>query len=1273
MLRHRGLNAPRPRQGDTSHRFSSSLRLEAIWKMKGKTIGIAVLLAMVAVGLGWWLSIGRKAARATDAAKHLVMLREAMANLDGAEPDRAIEVLKQLQQAYPDDVSLATNLAIAEVVRLDSLQSRIEAGELPEQPAGASAPGGAEPPMRLQEAEARLPSALESTRGAVSALEQRPERSLAHALILTYFERIERRRLPEVMQRDEKGRALRRLLAYLKQHPQATVLVESINELAMSMDDSELNRQRLEAIIAASDGNPTNLSVVRDAVSGAIEARSPEAPRLATRMATLVRPLAFELDLQLKPLRADDVMQEGIKFLEAGRFEDAEAKVSDIASLVLGIPAFKADVRRSDAHPLDFLDDTLEQQLVAALDVARPEAQAASVNGSIRRDPLLDNAKALAWVNFDLVGGMELATIDDQKLTVVGVDQDGRWTVIAQQSIAQGATTVQAVDLFVVDGGSPQRIKRQKVPLSESTWFDTFQSILVAGDAGIEIFQINPGAASAADRLVAWKTPTGLEAIRGVRRILPIDVESDGDLDLIIESSDQASSLSLWINRGSMNFFSATQYSEFPKAGTTIADWMAADLDRDQDMDVVMADANGTIGMLENNLHLQFRWRPLDWPELRGTSLAVCELDGKPSWDVIAGDEQGWHAALTKTPSMGQIVASRSMSKAQAGSGVRAEDFNNDGRLDVLRWGTGGATLSVQTQDGAWGEPSTLSKDPVLYCAIDDLNRDGKLDVAMIDGVGGAVWINQTNGGDSVTVEIRGIDDNAVRSGRNNHFAVGSTVELRTNDRYQARIVDRPMTHFGIDPTSQPVALRVIFPNGLTQSITSPAENVLLHEQQESKGSCPYLYGWDGEKFAFITDCLWAAPLGLQSMRGVMTPDRPWEYLKIDGEAIKPKDGAYELRITEELWEITYLDHVALQVVDHPADIDIFTNEKVGPPFIATPMIHVVKDRQPVVSARLDDQSDVTERIAKRDEQYLVPYDAYLCKGLALPHGVELDLGPDAAKAKQVLLVLTGWIYPTDTSLNIKIDQHPHWPRMMLPRIEIPDGQGGWRVAKDPMGFPGGKTKSMVVDISDVIDRNDPRVRLATTAMIHWDAIELAIDPPQTQLQIHDARLIAASLDQHGYSTTMPRVDSQPHRYDYDDSWKGPRWVPLEGPLTGFGDCREALIAHDDRMIVFAGGDEVRLRFAAPEVPLPAGWKRDFVLHNVGWDKDADINTLTGQSTLPLPFQSMSAYPPPHRQRAEAQRVWELNRSTLTRQQPFDAFWSDQFPVLSLDGARQRP
>jgi hypothetical protein len=51
------------------------------------------------------------------------------------------------------------------------------------------------------------------------------------------------------------------------------------------------------------------------------------------------------------------------------------------------------------------------------------------------------------------------------------------------------------------------------------------------------------------------------------------------------------------------------------------------------------------------------------------------------------------------------------------------------------------------------------------------------------------------------------------------------------------------------------------------------------------------------------------------------------------------------------------------------------------------------------------------------------------------------------------------------------------------------------------------------------------------------------------------------------------------------------------------------------------------VEFAVPSEAPPDGWVRDFVLYNVGWDKDANLNTVYGQTSEPYPHGGMQRYP----------------------------------------------
>ena len=89
-----------------------------------------------------------------------------------------------------------------------------------------------------------------------------------------------------------------------------------------------------------------------------------------------------------------------------------------------------------------------------------------------------------------------------------------------------------------------------------------------------------------------------------------------------------------------------------------------------------------------------------------------------------------------------------------------------------------------------------------------------------------------------------------------------------------------------------------------------------------------------------------------------------------------------------------------------------------------------------------------------------------------------------------------------------------------------------------------------------------------------------------------------------------------------------PRWRPLVGRFTRYGDVLALMEEADDRYPIMAPGDELALRFDATGLPrLPEGWTRDFLIYTEGWLKDSDLNTATGWKVDPLPFHAMTRYP----------------------------------------------
>ncbi len=783
-----------------------------------------------------------------------------------------------------------------------------------------------------------------------------------------------------------------------------------------------------------------------------------------------------------------------------------------------------------------------------------------------------------------------------------------------------------------------------------SKWHQADLDLVVYGKAGLIVLQNRFGPQGR--ELVPVNQPDIDQPPEEVFACTLVDFDHDADLDLVFA---MLQGLKCWSGRGNGQFEDLSRYSILPDS-CQVRRLLPVDWDRDVDVDILCADQAAGPALLENRLHGHVTWS-LFFPgkQMILSDAVIGDFDGNGSWDIATLADRTLSILWTTTALRGRVQFKDPMAVSDCPfEQLLAADLDNNGFLDLLAWGSEGWRLWRGAPGRQWSDwsilPSTV-RPALVRCY--DIDRDGDLDLVWLEN-GSLYWSRNDGGNINHWIQFRlvGQCDNKGCSG---HTGIGSLIELRYGNRYQAQTVLSEVTHFGLGDVTEADVARIVWTNGVPQAIVRPSANQYLTETMTLKGSCPYLYTWDGEQFVFVTDCLWAAPLGLQSARGQLAPSRPWEYLKIPGELLRPREGFYEIQITEELWEAAYFDRVELLAIDHPADVEIFSNEKVGPEEIAAFHIYTVRDRRVPRAARDHRGRDVLPWIEQKDDHYLAAWDKRLRQGLTEPHYVELDLGP-IEDPQQILLFLTGWIYPTNTSLNVAFSNHPELDGPEFPSIWTPDSQGNWRKVMPYMGFPGGKTKTIVVDISNCFTPGDYRLRIATSAEIYWDEIFFTVNEQPVPVHVSRMAVHDAHLRYRGFSERIPYQDNRPERYIYQQVDRTPRWPPMRGFFTRYGQVTRLVHEQDNQLVVMGAGDELTLRFASPSSP-PPGWKRDFFLHCVGWDKDADLNTIFGQTVEPLPYHGMSEYPYDPQLSPRSPDYQRYLKEYQTRQQNPAWFW----------------
>src|ERR1035437_6755351 len=711
---------------------------------------------------------------------------------------------------------------------------------------------------------------------------------------------------------------------------------------------------------------------------------------------------------------------------------------------------------------------------------------------------------------------------------------------------------------------------------------------------------------------------SGLEALRDVVSIAPGDFDNDGLPDLCVVTARAAL---LYRNTGGR----FKLHAELARGAFRKAVWV----DYDHDYDAGLLLVGDDVRLLRNKGEAGFSDESKRFPFAAGAALDAVRLDlepDTPGFDLVVS--YATRAGVLYRDNLGGAYKAQDLAELPAGAfGLAAGDVNRDGRTDLAARLPDGQRLLLVNREGKFhAEPAPkLTEFPFAQGV--DFEGKGRGDRAFI-ATDGTLYL-----GRDVTPAYGNWLGIALTGVKNAKLAAGAVIEVKAATEYRKVIYDGVPVVVRLGARTLVDTGRITWPNGLIQNETRLPVNRLaaIKEAPRLSGSCPMIFTWNGERFQFITDVLGVAPLGASSGDGQYFPVDHDEYVSIPGEALQARGGEYEIRVTEELREVSYLDQIRLLALDHPATVQIVTNEKFkSPPFPEFRLFGVELrngGRVYPVSARDQRGVDVRAALAQRDRVYPDSFRRDQT-GIAEMHRLDLDFG-NAARANRAVLILNGWVDWADGSTFLSATQAHH--DLTFPYLQVKDAAGNWRTVVEDMGIPAGKPKTIGVDLTGKFLSASREVRIVTNLCLYWDEIFLIENSAPPEARLTPVEMIAADLHFRGFSkATIHPERKQPEGFDYARVSATSMWNPTPGNYTRYGAVEKLLDAAAAGMALMGSGDEVQLRFRAAGLPeLPVAWKRDFLLLVDGWAKDADANPAFSQSVLPLPFHSMSRYPYP--------------------------------------------
>ncbi|MCI0376352.1 MAG: FG-GAP-like repeat-containing protein [Gemmataceae bacterium] len=825
---------------------------------------------------------------------------------------------------------------------------------------------------------------------------------------------------------------------------------------------------------------------------------------------------------------------------------------------------------------------------------------------------------------------------------------------------------------------------------------DGFADIVLTGISGVTLLHNEPEGKERRFVNVTPKTP--LAELKTVcLGVAVLDLDQDGDLDLVVaqfahspaEGLDTldgkeptlTNGLAVFLNAGeaipgpvekanplSTKFLRADPSLEKQMhAGGPLVNFGVCDVDRDRDVDLICLPFGKPACVALNDRLLRFHAK--DFPkdaEFKGPAgtatrhgCVILDTRNLETSDLFligeAMSSRLWLNGQNNVKSFPERLKHSDFPPPGLIQG-HAVDIDLDGWTDVV--GHAGTPILFLNHGGELKSTAlaSLTRNPILGMAVADVDNDFLPDLILFTNAGLVIHRNLGNGNQCLKLQVIGRRE-AKEKLRVNSDAIGTKLRLHAMElttgceigTFSAGLgQSRQPLLFGLGKHALADVLRIRWPDGTWQAeLSLPAKQLARFLQiNRMPDSCPVLFSWDGEKFVFICDFLGGGAIGEALPDRTYRQPRPEESLFIDGTQLQPKDGKFVLKLAEPMDEVAYVDRLQLTAIDHPQELRVFPEERFAAVAPSQDLLALGAEIHPV-SAKDQRGIDVASVLRNVDRRFVDGFLRRSWLGYAEEHFVELDFADQLTRfgpKDRLFLCLQGWTdYPYPEAMWAATQAGVP---LIAPVLERQTADGNWETIVPEVGFPAGRPRMMLVEITGKVNGPACKLRLRTNMQVFWD--QLFVAPVAESLAFAKVSNPGVHKSSQVHAVTLPVLDAhltpggimqeyspdgkQPTLYNYHKHDAAPV-SRLKGNLTRFGDVAELLHQRDERFVVFGPSDDLTVTFDAKLPPLPSGWTRSYVLQTAGYCKTISPWTVTSETVEPLPFQGMSQFPYPATER----------------------------------------